>query len=225
MIGANILVVEDEEKLRKLVAMYLKKEQMNVLEAADGAQALDLWQQDSIHLVVLDVMLPAYDGWTICKRIRATSSVPIIMLTARGEESDKLFGFELGVDDYMTKPFSVKELVARVKALLKRSQSQLSAEVIEMHPLKIDKKSHQAFLNDEELSLSPKEYDLLLYFTQNENLALSREVLLNSVWGYDYYGDLRTVDTHVKRLRQKLGNFGKNIVTVRGMGYRFEVEK
>lgn len=225
MIGANILVVEDEDKLRKLVSVYLKRENFNVYEAADGAQALELWKEHEIHLVILDVMLPQYDGWTICKRIRETSSVPIIMLTARGEEGDKLFGFELGVDDYMTKPFSIKELMARVKALLKRSQQQLSQETIEVGPLRIDKKSHQVYLNDENLSLSPKEYDLLLYFVHNKNQALTREHLLDGVWGYDYYGDLRTVDTHVKRLRQKLGTFERAIVTVRGIGYRFEVPK
>lgn len=225
MVGTNILVVEDEEKLRKLIAAYLKREMVNVFEAADGAMALKLWQENEIHLVVLDIMLPQYDGWTICKRIRETSTVPIIMLTARSEESDKLFGFELGADDYMTKPFSVKELMARIKALLKRSQQQVSLELIEMGPLCIDKKSHQAFLHEEILSLSPKEYDLLIYFAHHPNLALSRENLLDGVWGYDYYGDLRTVDTHVKRLRHKLKDFGKKIVTVRGTGYRLEVKE
>ncbi len=225
MVGANILIVEDEEKLRKLIAVYLKKEMINVFEAADGAAALQLWQENDIHLVVLDIMLPQYDGWTICKRIRETSTVPIIMLTARSEESDKLFGFELGADDYMTKPFSVKELMARIKALLKRSQQQVSVEIIELGILRIDKKSHQVYLNQELLNLSPKEYDLLLYFAHNQNLALSRESLLDGVWGYDYYGDLRTVDTHVKRLRHKLKDYGKRIVTVRGIGYRFEVKE
>ncbi|WP_026478097.1 response regulator transcription factor [Alkaliphilus transvaalensis] len=225
MVGANILLVEDEEKLRKLVSTYLKREMVNVYEAADGEEALRLWNEKSINMVILDVMLPHYDGWAICKRIRETSNVPILMLTARGEESDKLFGFELGADDYMTKPFSVKELVARVKALLKRSQQQVSTEMVFIDDIKVDKKSHQAFLNNELLQLSPKEYDLLLYFIHNQNKALTRELLLDGVWGYDYYGDLRTVDTHVKRLRQKLKESGKRIVTVRGVGYRFEVKE
>lgn len=225
MVGANILVVEDEEKLRKLISMYLRREMVNVIEAANGQEALDKWNENEVHLVVLDVMLPLYDGWTICKRIREASTVPIIMLTARGEENDKLFGFELGVDDYITKPFSVKELVARIKALLKRSQQQVSLEIVELEDLKVDKKSHKVTINQQLLNLSPKEYDLLLYFIHNKNQALSREVLLDGVWGYDYYGDLRTVDTHVKRLRQKLMEFGDRIVTVRGVGYRFEVKK
>ncbi|MBM7614710.1 response regulator [Alkaliphilus hydrothermalis] len=224
MVGTNILLVEDEDKLRRLVATYLKREMVNVVEAADGKEALDLWYEQEFHMVILDVMLPHYDGWTICKRIRETSAIPILMLTARGEENDKLFGFELGADDYMTKPFSVKELVARVKALLKRSQQQLSTEILYINELKIDKKSHQVYLGDELLQLSPKEYDLLLYFIHHENIALTRELLLDGVWGYDYYGDLRTVDTHVKRLRQKLKEIGKKIVTVRGVGYRFEVK-
>jgi len=184
---------------------------------------LELWDTDKYDLVILDVMLPEYDGWTVCKRIRRDSYVPIIMLTARGEEEDKLFGFDLGVDDYVTKPFSVKELVARVKALLKRSNHQLLTEVIEVGDLKIDKKMHQAFLDGKPIDLTPKEYDLLLVFLHNQNQALTREIILDNVWGYDYYGDLRTVDTHVKRLRKKLKRMGKQIITVRGLGYRFEV--
>lgn len=223
MIGSTILLVEDEENLRKLIKTYLKKEKVNLVEAADGKEALELWEENDYDLVILDIMLPEYDGWTVCKRIRENSHVPIIMLTARSEESDKLFGFELGADDYITKPFSVKELVARVKALLKRSNHQLSSEIIEVEGLKVDKNMHQVFLQDEAIDLTPKEYDLLLVFLQNQNQALTREIILDNVWGYDYYGDLRTVDTHVKRLRKKLKHMGKHIITVRGLGYRFEV--
>ncbi len=223
MAGGTILLVEDEKNLRKLIKTYLEREMINVMEAADGREALELWDTDKYDLVILDVMLPEYDGWTVCKRIRRDSPVPIIMLTARGEEEDKLFGFDLGADDYVTKPFSVKELVARVKALLKRSNHQLLTEVIEVGDLKIDKKMHQAFLDGKPIDLTPKEYDLLLVFLHNQNQALTREIILDNVWGYDYYGDLRTVDTHVKRLRKKLKRMGKQIITVRGLGYRFEV--
>ena len=223
MAGGTILLVEDEKNLRKLIKTYLEREMINVVEAADGKEALELWETDKYDLVILDVMLPEYDGWTVCKRIRRDSPVPIIMLTARGEEEDKLFGFDLGADDYVTKPFSVKELVARVKALLKRSNHQLLTEVIEVGDLKIDKKMHQAFLDGKPIDLTPKEYDLLLVFLHNQNQALTREIILDNVWGYDYYGDLRTVDTHVKRLRKKLKRMGKQIITVRGLGYRFEV--
>ncbi len=223
MAMGTVLLVEDEKNLRKLIVTYLKREMIDVVEAVDGREALELWEENKYDLVILDVMLPEYDGWTVCKRIRQNSHVPIIMLTARAEESDKLFGFDLGVDDYVTKPFSVKELVARVKALLKRSNRQLLTEIIEVEELKVDKKMHQAFLNDEPIDLTPKEYDLLLVFLHNRNQALTREIILDSVWGYDYYGDLRTVDTHVKRLRKKLRHMGKQIITVRGLGYRFEV--
>ncbi len=223
--GSTILLVEDEKNLRKLIKTYLKKEMINVVEAADGKEALELWEDNKYDLIILDVMLPEYDGWTVCKRIRQNSHVPIIMLTARSEEDDKLFGFDLGADDYVTKPFSVKELVARVKALLKRSKRPLLDEIIEIEGLRVDKKMHQVFLYDEPINLTPKEYDLLLVFLNNQNQALTREVILDNVWGYDYYGDLRTVDTHVKRLRKKLKHMGKQIVTVRGLGYRFEVAK
>lgn len=225
MMGSTILLVEDEKNLRKLIKTYLKKEMINVVEAADGKEALELWEDNKYALIILDVMLPEYDGWTVCKRIRQNSHVPIIMLTARSEEDDKLFGFDLGADDYVTKPFSVKELVARVKALLKRSKRPLLDEIIEIEGLRVDKKMHQVFLYDEPINLTPKEYDLLLVFLNNQNQALTREVILDNVWGYDYYGDLRTVDTHVKRLRKKLKHMGKQIVTVRGLGYRFEVAK
>lgn len=225
MIGMNILVAEDEENLRKLIATYLKREMVNVYEAKDGEEALKIWHDKKIDLVILDIMLPKYDGWSICKSIRTESNIPILMLTARSQESDKLFGFELGADDYMTKPFSVKELIARVKALLKRSNKNVSCEKIEIEELLIDKKSHQVFLQQELMQLTPKEYDLLLFLCNHKNQALTRESILNGVWGYDYYGDLRTVDTHIKRLRQKLARIGEKIVTIRAVGYRFEVKK
>ncbi|ARE87002.1 response regulator transcription factor [Clostridium formicaceticum] len=224
MVGTKLLLVEDEEKLRKLVKTYLLKEGAHVFEAGDGLEAMRIWQENKIDLVILDIMLPKYDGWALCKRIREESNIPIIMLTARSEESDKLFGFELGADDYMTKPFSVKELVARIKALLKRSSEVISLDIIKIEELKVDKKSHQVMLRDCILELSPKEYDLLLYLIHNKNQALTREMILNAVWGYDYYGDLRTVDTHIKRLRQKLKDYGDKIITIRGTGYRFEVK-
>jgi len=223
LVGANILIVEDEDKLRRLINTYLKREMANVFEASNGEEALAQFQCRDIDLIILDIMLPKYDGWTICKRIRENSMVPILILTARAEESDKLFGFELGADDYMTKPFSPKELVARSKALLRRSKKSISLEVLKFEGLTIDKKSHKVFVADKQIILSPKEYDLLIYFIHNKNQALSREVLLDGVWGYDYYGDLRTVDTHIKRLRQKLEVAGNRIKTVRGLGYRFEV--
>ncbi|SET37900.1 DNA-binding response regulator, OmpR family, contains REC and winged-helix (wHTH) domain [Natronincola peptidivorans] len=224
MVGINLLLVEDEEKLRKLVKAYLVKEGVHVLEAADGLEAIKIWEENKIDFAILDIMLPKYDGWTLCKKVREESNIPIIMLTARSEETDKLFGFELGADDYMTKPFSPKELVARVKALLKRSNQAISEDIIEIEELKVDKKSHQVVLKGDILELSPKEYDLLLYFLHNKNQALTREMILNGVWGYDYYGDLRTVDTHVKRLRQKLRDYGEFVKTIRGTGYRFEVK-
>ncbi|MCC5911757.1 MAG: response regulator transcription factor [Clostridiaceae bacterium] len=225
MVGTNILLIEDEEKLRKLIVAYLKREMVHVYEARDGKEALSLWEERDYHLVILDIMLPEYDGWTICKRIRENSNVPIILLTARSEEEDKLFGFQLGADDYVTKPFSAKELMARARALLKRSAQNLSAELLKIDDLIIDKKAHQVYLKDALLQLTPKEYDLLLFFVHNKEQALSREIILDGVWGYDYYGDLRTVDTHVKRLRQKLSKMGEQIKTVRGIGYRFEVKK
>lgn len=220
----NILLAEDEERLRKLVTTYLKKENYHVLEAQNGKEALNLWEENKVDFIILDVMMPYVDGWSVCREIRKKSDVPVIMLTARAEENDKLFGFDLGVDDYVTKPFSVKELVARVKALLKRSDQKGRKEIMIMGPLEIDTIKHQAYLNGEVMDLSPKEYDLLYYMMVNKNQALTREVILDGVWGYDYYGDLRTVDTHIKRLRKKLLNFGESIVTVRGLGYRLEVK-
>lgn len=225
MYTMQILLVEDEARLRVLVAKYLKKEGYQVLEAGDGKEALDLWETEKVDAVILDVMLPIYDGWSVCRSIRKKDEdIPIIMLTARGAEEDKIFGFELGVDDYVTKPFSAKELMARVKAVLKRSGKRSINPTIEYYGHKIEPKSYKVYdAAGESLDLSPKEYDLLLYFIDNKNIALTREKILDGVWGYDYFGDFRTVDTHVKRLRKKMGQFGEHITTVRGVGYRFEV--
>ncbi len=224
MNSLKILLVEDDMRLRKLVATYLRKEDFEVVEAEDGKIAMERWSESEIDLVILDVMLPEYDGWTVCRNIRRESRVPIMMLTARSEENDKLFGFELGVDDYVTKPFSTKELVARVKALLKRSGKTSFEDEIVFGTLKINTKYHMVFINEEVIELTPKEYDLLVYFINNKNIALSREKILDGVWGHDYFGDLRTVDTHVKRLRKKLQEMSEYLSTVRGLGYRFEVK-
>ena len=225
MHNISVLVVEDEENLRKLIKTYLVKEGAKVFEAADGEQAMTIFEEKKIDLVILDIMLPKYDGWSVCKMIRENSQAPIIMLTARNEENDKLFGFELGADDYITKPFSLKELIARTKALLKRTKTADELQdIIKIGNLVINKVSHQVTVDDENIDLSPKEYDLLLYFVIHKKQALTREMILDGVWGYDYYGDLRTVDTHVKRLRKKISHVGDKIVTIRGTGYRFEVE-
>ncbi len=223
MCAVNILVCEDEERLRKLIIRYLMNEGYSVMEAKDGKEALDIFFEQSIDLMILEVMMPEYDGWSVCRSVRQESDVPIIMLTARSEESDRVFGFELGVDDYVIKPFSMKELVMRVKALLKRS-SKSSQEVLDIGNIAIHTKAHKVFIESIEIDLSPKEYDLLLYLAKNMDLAVTRENILDKVWGYDYYGDLRTVDTHVKRLRRKIQNASVKVDTVRGVGYRFEVK-
>ncbi len=222
MAGHVVLLVEDERSLMDLMRSYYIKEGYTVLEARDGFRALDLFEKNKVDLVVLDIMLEQSDGWTVCRDIRKTSRVPILMLTARNQESDKLFGFELGADDYMTKPFSLKELMARSRALVKRAAFNQDEEQVVMGRLKIDRRSHKVFMDDQDITLTPKEYDLLLHFVSHVGTALSREQLLVHVWGYEYFGDLRTVDTHVKRLRQKLGHPGY-IETVFGVGYRFEV--
>ncbi|PAB59917.1 DNA-binding response regulator [Anaeromicrobium sediminis] len=219
MIFMKILIIEDEERMRRLIKDYLKRE-YEIVEARDGKEGLDLFKRENPHLIILDVMLPIYDGWTVCRNIRKESNVPIIMLTARSEEWDELFGFELGVNDYVTKPFRPKILVARINSILKRQDK----DNFEYGPLSIDYKGHRVFLYGEELTLSKTEYNLLTYLVKNKELALSREQILNVVWGYDYYGDERTVDTHIKRLRSKLKEGGKYIKTVRGIGYRFEVQ-
>ncbi|WP_053954896.1 response regulator [Inediibacterium massiliense] len=219
---AKILVVEDESRMRRLIKDYLTKEGFLIVEAEDGKEALNLFDE-AIDLVILDIMMPKYDGWTVCKELREVSKVPIVMLTARSEESDQLFGFELGADEYITKPFSLKILLARIKALLKRIQKE--EELIQIRDMKIDHSAHKVFINEKEIDITPKEYELLYFLAKYEGKALSREQLLDQVWGYDYYGDLRTVDTHIKRLRMKLKEKNSWIQTVRGVGYRFEVKK
>jgi DNA-binding response OmpR family regulator len=224
MYNINILIAEDEDRLRQLIVKYFKQEGYQVFEAANGMDALAIFNDESIDLVVLDVMMPVLDGYGVCRTIRKTSNLPVIMLTARGEEDDKLLGFDLGVDDYMTKPFSTRELVARVKALLKRSGKTEVDDIVTYGDITIRPLSRQVKLGDIEVNLSPKEYDLLMFFSDNKNRALSREQILNRVWGYDFYGDDRTVDTIVKRLRKKLEHEGERIHTVRSVGYRFEVK-
>lgn len=221
----KILIADDEARLRKLIADFLKKEGFQIIEAEDGAQALELFASESkIDLVILDVMMPKYDGWVVCHQIRKTSSVPIVMLTAKSEESDELFGFEIGADEYISKPFSPSILVARVKALLRRAENfNPNKSVLTYHGLVIDKKRHSVLVDGEAVELSPKEYELLVYLVENQGVALNRDQILNSVWDYDYFGDTRTVDTHIKKLRMKLKDKGRYLQTVRGYGYRFEV--
>ncbi|MEY8421440.1 response regulator transcription factor [Lachnospiraceae bacterium 38-14] len=221
----KILVVDDESRMRKLVKDFLIRNNFDVAEAADGEEALDLFYKDKeIALIILDVMMPKMNGWDVCREIRETSKVPIIMLTAKGDESDELLGFEMGVDEYISKPFSPKILVARVEAILRRSNKLTQEESVEVGGIKIDKMAHMVTVEGERVDLSYKEFELLSYFVENTGIALSREKILNHVWNYDYFGDARTIDTHVKKLRSKLGTKGEYIKTIWGMGYKFEVE-
>ena len=221
----RILVVDDESRMRKLVRDFLVREGYEVLEAGDGEEALDLfYREKDIALIILDVMMPKRNGFEVCREIRETSKVPIIMLTAKGEESDELNGFELGVDEYISKPFSPKILVARVGAILRRSgKTQVEEAAVSMGGIVLDKAAHMVTVDGERIDLSYKEFELLAYFMENAGIALSREKILNSVWNYDYFGDARTIDTHVKKLRAKMGDKGRYITTVWGMGYKFEV--
>ena len=221
----KILVVDDESRMRKLVRDFLVRQDFEVLEAGDGEEALDLFYKDkSIALVILDVMMPKMNGWEVCKEIRESSKVPIIMLTAKSDESDELMGFDLGVDEYISKPFSPKILVARVEAILRRTNKLGGAsEVKKAGAIVLDKTAHEVKIDGKQIDLSFKEFELLDYFLDNQGIALSRERILNSVWNYDYFGDARTIDTHVKKLRSKLGEYGDYIKTVWGMGYKFEV--
>lgn len=220
----KILVVDDESRMRKLVKDFLVKKQYKVLEAGDGEEAIEVFfENKDISLIILDVMMPKMDGWEVCKEIRKFSKVPIIMLTAKSEENDELKGFELGVDEYISKPFSPKILVARVDAILRRANKIGADMTIEAGDIKIDKAAHIVKVKDKEIELSFKEFELLTYFIENKGIALSRENILNNVWNYDYFGDARTIDTHVKKLRSKLGDCGDYIKTVWGMGYKFEV--
>ena len=219
----KILVVDDESRMRKLVKDFLVKQNYEVLEAGDGAVALDIFfEHQDIALIILDVMMPKMDGWQVCKEIRNYSKVPIIMLTAKSDEQDELLGFQLGVDEYVTKPFSPKILVARVEAILRRTNQVSEAESMEYGGIQIDKAAHVVTIEGKTVDLSFKEFELLTYFMENKGIALSREKILNSVWNYDYFGDARTIDTHVKKLRSKLGSKGDMIKTIWGMGYKFE---
>ena len=222
----KILVVDDESRMRKLVRDFLERAGFQVLEAGDGMEALDLFYEDQgISLIILDVMMPKMDGWEVCREIRKESKVPIIMLTARSEERDELNGFELGVDEYISKPFSPKILVARVNALLRRRSGLSMDQTIAAGGIEIDKAAHIVKIDGNMIDLSFKEFELLTYFIENQGIALSREKILNNVWNYDYFGDARTIDTHVKKLRNKLGDKGEYIRTIWGMGYKFEVKK
>lgn len=221
----KILVVDDESRMRKLVRDFLVRDGYTVLEAGDGMEAMDIFYEDKdIALVILDVMMPKMDGWQVCREIRESSKVPIIMLTARSEERDELQGFELGVDEYISKPFSPKILVARVNAILRRTLGSTGGDVLEAGGIVIDKAAHIVKLDGEQIELSYKEFELLTYFVENQGIALSREKILNNVWNYDYFGDARTIDTHVKKLRSKLGTKGEFIKTIWGMGYKFETD-
>ena len=220
----KILVVDDEPRMRKLVKDFLTVKGFQVVEAGDGEEAIDIFfEQKDIALILLDVMMPKMDGWEVLKTIRKYSQVPVLMLTARGEEQDELQGFKLGVDEYISKPFSPKILVARVEAILRRS-SPGAKDVIDVGGIHIDKTAHQVEIDGKPVDLSYKEFELMTYFAENQGIALSREKILNNVWNYDYFGDARTIDTHVKKLRSKLGEKGEYIKTIWGMGYKFEVE-
>lgn len=220
----KILVVDDESRMRKLVKDFLVRKNYEVIEAENGEQAIDIYFADKdISLIILDVMMPRLDGWQVCKEIRQYSKVPIIMLTAKGEEKDELYGFDLGVDEYISKPFSPKVLVARVEAVLRRTMGP-EEEVIEIGGIVLDKAAHMVRIDGTIIDLSFKEFELLTYFVANKGVALSRERILNNVWNYDYFGDARTIDTHVKKLRSKMGEKGEYIKTIWGLGYKFEVE-
>ena len=219
----KILVVDDESRMRKLVKDFLAKDGYIVIEAEDGQQALDAFYSDKdIALIILDVMMPKKDGWEVCREIRTNSRVPIIMLTAKAEERDELLGFELGVDEYISKPFSPKILAARVSAILRRTSAGAANQVMEFGGIVVNKVAHSVTVDGKEIELSYKEFELLTYFFENKGVALSREKILNNVWNYDYFGDARTIDTHVKKLRSKLGEKGEMIKTIWGMGYKFE---
>ena len=224
MESLKILVVDDESRMRKLVKDFLTKKGFTVIEAGDGEEAVDkFFEVKDIALIILDVMMPKMDGWQVCREIRQYSKVPIIMLTAKSDEKDELQGFDLGVDEYITKPFSPKILVARVEAILRRSNVLAADDTMEAGGIELNKAAHEVLIDGKSVELSYKEFELLAYFMSNQGVALSRERILNNVWNYDYFGDARTIDTHVKKLRSKMGEKGKYIKTIWGMGYKFEV--
>ena len=224
MAQLKVMIVDDEERIRKIVRDFLEKEHFAVLEASDGEQAMDLFYENpDVALILLDVMMPNMDGWQVCREIRETSQVPIIMLTARADERDELKGFEIGVDEYIAKPFSPKVLMARVTAILRRTAA-VSEEALTCGAITLDRTAHEVTVDGERVDLSYKEFELLAYFMENQGVALSRETILNQVWNYDYYGDARTIDTHVKKLRNKLGSCSEYIQTIWGMGYKFDVK-
>ncbi|MBE6851962.1 MAG: response regulator transcription factor [Ruminococcus sp.] len=222
----KILIVDDEVNIRLVVKEYAEFEGYKVMEAENGMQAVELVKNNDFDLIIMDVMMPKLDGYSACKEIRKLKNIPVIMLSARGEEYDKLFGFEIGIDDYVVKPFSPKELMARIKAVIKRNSgnSEITAERFRFEGLEIDMAGREVYVNGQKASMTPKEYDLLFFLVKNKNLAMSRDRLLESVWGYDFFGDDRTVDTHIKMLRNSLGEYRKFIITLRGMGYKFEAE-
>lgn len=219
----KILVVDDEKLIRDVIREYLINENYEVIEAKDGVEAVKLAEENNIDLIILDIMMPNMDGYTAYKEIRKNKVIPTIILSARSEEYDKLLGFDLGIDDFLAKPFSPKELVARVKAILRRNDKNLS-ECFTYETLKVDFMGHVITINDKEIKVTPKEFELLSYFIKNKNIAISRETLLNKIWGYDFYGDYRTIDTHIKMLRNSLGKYRNLIVTVRSLGYKLEIK-
>ena len=226
MESLKILVVDDESRMRKLVKDFLTKKGFTVIEAGDGEEAVDkFFEVKDIALIILDVMMPKMDGWQVCREIRQYSKVPIIMLTAKSDEKDELQGFDLGVDEYITKPFSPKILVARVEAILRRSNVLAADDTMEAGGIELNKAAHEVLIDGKSVELSYKEFELMAYFMSNQGVALSRERILNNVWNYDYFGDARTIDTHVKKLRSKLGAKGEYIKTIWGMGYKFEVDQ
>ena len=225
MENIKILVVDDESRMRRLVKDFLVKSGYWVIEASNGTEAMDKFYEDKdIALIILDVMMPGMDGWEVCREIRTVSKVPIIMLTARSDEKDELKGFELGVDEYISKPFSPKILVARAEAILRRSQVKEEENILEYAGIRVDKNAHMVMLDGKNVELSYKEFELLTYFMENKGMALSREKILNNVWNYDYFGDARTIDTHVKKLRSKMGEKGNLIRTIWGLGYKLSAD-
>ena len=218
----HVLVVDDEKLIRDVIKEYLLLEDFKVSEASNGEEAVDMVKHNDFDIIIMDIMMPKMDGYTACREIKRIKDIPFIMLSARGEEYDKLIGFDLGIDDYVTKPFSPKELVARIKAVTKRKE--VASNIVEIKGIKLDDLAHDVYIDNKKVYLTPKEYDLLKYFIDNKNIALSRDNLLSHIWGYDFYGDDRTVDTHVKTLRKHLGKYKDMIVTVRAVGYKFVYE-